>query len=329
MRCSGYLFAHSAGEALSLLAELDGAGRVIAGGTDLMLAPGEAASATLVDISQIQELRYIEQRGERLHVGSLCTHEDLATSPLLHERAAALAAAAAAVGSPQIRSVGTVGGNVMNALPAADTAIALAALGATADVLGPGGTRETDLLTLYAGVGRSTVDPAREILTGFSFRIPRGSSFQRLAKRKALALPVLNAAAALWDDGEGGARTEVGIAVGPVATTPWRATEAERLVRGHAPTRELIEQAARTAMTTAVCRDSIRSCALYRQFMVEVLVRRALLEATGLAPTGREAAGPGTRSSAVRGRAHRAAPGRTDGGAFDQDAPASRRGGDR
>ncbi len=287
MRCAAYLIAESADQALSLLAELDGTGRVIAGGTDLSLDRSLADDVTLVDISRLRELRCIEERDGHLHVGALCTHTDLTTSPLLRRKAAALSAAAASVGSPQIRNLGTVGGNVVNALPAADTAIALTALHATAEVLGPDGPRKTDLLSLYAGVGRSTVDTSREIVTGFSFLIPSGSGFQRLAKRKALALPVLNAAAAVWRDG-GPECYDVGIAVGPVAVTPWRAEEAEGVLRGKEATREAIDLAARTALTTAVCRDSIRSCALYRQFMVEVLVRRALSEAAGL-----DAADPG------------------------------------
>lgn len=270
--------AESADHALALLTELDGAGRVIAGGTDLMLAHTPARLTTLVDISRLSEWRSIEHRGDRIRVGALCTHNDLATSALLQERAVALVRAAAAVGSPQIRMVATVGGNVVNALPAADAAIALAALGATAEVRGAAGTREVDLLSLYAGVGKSTIDPTREILTGFSFPIPSGSGFQRLARRKALALPVLNVAAALWMD-DGLACSDVRISIGPVAPAPWRALEAEHVLRGSVPTRETISRAAHTAMTTAVCRDSIRACSLYRQSMVQVLVRRALLQA--------------------------------------------------
>jgi carbon-monoxide dehydrogenase medium subunit len=270
--------AESADHALALLTELDGTGRVIAGGTDLMLDQRTGSARVLVDISRLPEWRSIEQRGDRIHVGALCTHNDLATSALLQERAAALSLAAAAVGSPQIRVVGTVGGNVVNALPAADTAIALAALGATAEVRSAAGTREADLLSLYAGVGKSTIDPTREILTGFSFPIPSGSGFKRLARRKALALPVLNVAAAVWMD-DGLACSDVRISIGPVAPAPWRALEAEHVLRGSVLTRETISRAAHTAMATAVCRDSIRACSLYRQSMVQVLVRRALLQA--------------------------------------------------
>jgi len=290
MRCAAYLIAETADQALSLLAELDGTGRVIAGGTDLTLDSKLPETTTMVDISRVKDLRYIEERDGYLHVGALCTHTDLARSSLLRRKAAALSAAAASVGSPQIRNLGTVGGNVVNALPAADTAIALTALRATAHILGPDGPRTADLLSLYAGVGRSTVDTSREIVTGFSFPIPSGSGFQRLAKRKALALPVLNAAAAVWRN-DGPECYDVGISVGPVAVTPWRADEAEAVLRGKEPTREAIDLAAHTALTTAVCRDSIRSCALYRQFMVEVLVRRALEAATSAPASATNASG--------------------------------------
>ena len=282
VHCEHYLTATSLEEAIGLLREHAGRSRVVAGGTDLVLelGRGKQDAVTLVDLTGIASLRYIREVDGVLHVGALSTHQDLVSSPLLRAKAAALALAAAAVGSPQIRRVGTVGGNLVNARPAADTAIALLALGARVRVFGDCGEREMGMIDLYAGVGRCTLDAGAEILTEVLFPIPSGSGFQRLARRKALALPIINAAAAFTLDADGACRN-AGVAVGPMAPVPWRSREAEAVLRGRPVDADAIEAAAEAAMSEVTCRDSIRACAEYRRPMVGVLVKRALLQAAG------------------------------------------------
>jgi carbon-monoxide dehydrogenase medium subunit len=282
----GYLVASSVSEALDHLRRLDGRARVVAGGTDLVLELAERESrlvagerVTLVDVSGIDELRGVWEADGRLHVGAATTHREVGSSALVCERAPALAAAALAVGSPQVREVGTIGGNVVNALPAADSAIALTALDAQATVATIGGqTRTQPLNALYAGVGRSTVDTAAEIVTELSFPVPTASAFQRLARRKALALPILNAAVALDYDAHL-VCTRARIAVGPLDVRPWRALDAEQALEGARLSDDLLAIAARAAEGAARCRDSVRACSLYRKPMVRVLVERALRDA--------------------------------------------------
>lgn len=275
-------------EALAELGARDGRARVVAGATDLVIdiAKERKATACVVDVRQIAELHGIaETPGGGLSIGAATTHADLAASALVRRDYAALAAAAAAVGSLQIRNQGTVGGNVVNAQPAADTAVALAALDATAEIAGPepGRRRIVSLPELYTGdVGRSAVDSTREILTRFFIAEGSGgsgSSFQRLTRRKALALPMLNCAIVLQVESDRIAWCR--IAMGPVATVPFRCAAAERIVTGLRVDDEAGIQAAADAVTAEACpRDScLRGSAEYRCIVAGTLAHRGLREA--------------------------------------------------
>jgi CO/xanthine dehydrogenase FAD-binding subunit len=237
MKWEKYLFPASVAEALSMLAEYAGQARVIAGGTDLVpqLKKKERTVKCLVDVSRIAELKGIHEQGGVIRVGAGVTHQQIAASALLQQRAAALADGAAAVGSPQIRCMGTVGGNIVNAQPAADTAIPLLALGAEAEIASRDGVRWEPLEELYVRPGVSRIDASAEIMVALRFPAlhgKRGSAFARLAKRRSLSLPILNAAvvACLSDDGT--IFEDIRLALGPVALTPFRPRKAEEALRG-------------------------------------------------------------------------------------------------
>ena len=119
-------------DALTLLEQAKGRGRVIAGGTDLtlQLRRGEYAADLLVDITGIEELRQIREDNGWIYIGAAVTHAEVAKNPLILKEATALAEGCAQVGSPQIRNIATLVGNVISAQPAADGAIPLTALGA-------------------------------------------------------------------------------------------------------------------------------------------------------------------------------------------------------
>jgi CO/xanthine dehydrogenase FAD-binding subunit len=278
-----YLFPQSVEEALEMLQAHGGKARIIAGGTDLALQcqRGRNPARVMVDITNIPSLGSIEERDGSIYIGAGVTHSQVANSPLIRSRAAVLAEACGSVGGPQIRNVGTLVGNVANALPAADGAIGLFALDAEAEVAEGAGRRWMPIADLYAGVGRSTVDSCQAMVTQLRFRglgDGTGSAFERLAKRKALILPILNAGVALW--AEEGAVQKARIAIGPVATTPFVATEAAQSLVGRAPGDAEVADAARLAAEAAQPRYSLlRGSAEYRKSMVEVLVRRALTRA--------------------------------------------------
>ncbi|MEW8958799.1 MAG: FAD binding domain-containing protein [Moorella sp. (in: firmicutes)] len=277
-----YLIANSTEEALAMLAARPGA-RIIAGGTDLVIDLKEEKRQvnTLVDVSRIPELKVIEEKDGEIILGGAVTHAEAAAAKLIRKKLPALAAAAAAVGSPQIRNVGTLGGNVVNAQPAADTAVALVALGAVATILGSAGERRVPVENLFEGVGRSKVDSGREILTHFSIPIwgdGEGSAFKRLSPRRALSLPMLNTAVRVQV--RGGRCTRARICIAPVAPRPFLCEEAAAILVGAEPRPEVIARAAAAAKEAARPRDSLlRGSGAYRKEMTAVLVGRALEEA--------------------------------------------------
>ncbi|WP_258360715.1 FAD binding domain-containing protein [Moorella sulfitireducens] len=296
-----YLIATSAAEALAMLAARPGA-RLIAGGTDLVidLKEGKRQVNTLVDISRIPELKVIKEANGEVILGGAATHAEVAASQFIQDKLPALAAAAAAVGSPQIRNVGTLGGNVVNAQPAADTAVALVALGAVATILGPQGARRVAVEDLYEGVGRSRVDAGREILTHFTVPLwgeGEGSAFARLSPRRALSLPMLNTAVRVQV--AGGKCTRARICIAPVAPRPFLCAEAAAVLIGAEPCPEVIARAAAAAREAARPRDSLlRGSGAYRKDMTSVLVRQTLAEAFTRA-TGQKIGGPGLQAGAT------------------------------
>jgi CO/xanthine dehydrogenase FAD-binding subunit len=289
MKWEKYLIPASIEEALTMLADHQGTARVVAGGTDLVpqLKRKERKVSCLVDISRLPELRAIELQGEMVHIGACVTHEQLASSMLIRERARALAEGASAVGSPQIRCMGTVGGNIVNAQPAADTAIPLLALDAEAEIASSVGVRIAALENLFVKPGESTVDATSEILVSVRFQAldaSEGSAFERLAKRKALSLPILNAAVVARLDGTGTAFGDVRLALGPVALTPFRVRKAEEALRGRPVEVEAVASALEIASQEAQPRSNpLRASREYRQEMVKVLLRRGLERAVQLA----------------------------------------------
>jgi CO/xanthine dehydrogenase FAD-binding subunit len=289
MKWEKYLFPASLEEALSMLAEHKGEARVIAGGTDLVpqLKSKERRVKCLVDVSRLPELKGIHRQDDVIRIGAAITHQTLASSKLLQEHASALAEGAAAVGSPQIRYMGTIGGNVVNAQPAADTAIPLLALGAEAEIASSGGTRREPLENLYVRPGESKVDASSEILVALRFPAAGrngGSAFTRLAKRRSLSLPILNAAVAVRLNGDGKVLEDVSLALGPVALTPFRARKAEEALRGQAVEEQIIASALELASQESQPRTNpVRGSAEYRREMVKVLLGRALERAVAAA----------------------------------------------
>jgi len=283
-----YLFPASVEEALDMLANYDGRARLVAGGTDLILElrEGKREVEALVDITRIPGLDAIELDNGIIILGAAVTYRQVIDSPLLQAKAPVLVEASRKVGSPQIRNVGTLVGNVINAMPAADGAMALLALGAELEIASPEGRRWAPIETLYEGPGRSKVDPSREMVTAVRFPAlgqNQGSAFERLARRKALALPVLNVAVVVaLDEGH---FQDARIAMGPVAPTPFRARGAEEMLRGAPSNSETIQRAAEMAAGEARPRSSLlRASAAYRKEVLVVLVRRALTRAVAKVP---------------------------------------------
>jgi carbon-monoxide dehydrogenase medium subunit len=282
-----YLFPATVQEALEMLTAHPGQSQIIAGGTDLVLQRkrGQCPATVIVDITRIPDLDLIVERDGFIVLGCQVTHAQVARSPLIRRKAGVLALACGSVGGLATRNVGTLVGNVVNALPAADGAVALFALDAEIEVADAGGRRWMPIAELYVGVGQCVLDPCAQMVTAIRFRSlepGQASAYQRLANRKALALPTLAVGAVVGV--RDGVCDAVRIAVGPVAPTPFRARQAEAALRGQPPTSEAIAHAAELAGQAAQPRDSLlRGSSDYRRAMVGVLVRRALAEAVARA----------------------------------------------
>jgi carbon-monoxide dehydrogenase medium subunit len=278
-----YEFATSVEHALELLAAHGGSAQLIAGGTDLLLQSqrGTCPATVMVDITRIPGLAQIEERDGHILIGAQVTHAQVAASPLVRQKAALLSAASARVGGPQTRNAGTLVGNVINAQPAADGAVALFALDAELEVATPENRRWEPITEIYRGVGACSIDACHEMVTAIRFRPLTeacGCGYQRLARRKALTLPTLVVAAVLQMKGDSIAAAR--IAVGPVAPTPFRAADAEAFLVGKTPDDDTFAHAGALAAEKAQPRDSlIRGSREYRTAMVVVFVRRALAEA--------------------------------------------------
>jgi len=259
-----YVCPQSVEEALAALAAGGGEARVIAGGTDLVLQlqRGERRASRLVDVSRIEALRGIYEADGFILIGAAVTHSEVASSRMMRDSAAVLAQAAAEVGSPEIRNVATLGGNVVNAQPAADTALALLVLDAEAEIVGTAGARWVPLADLYKTAGVSAVDSTAEMVRAFRFRPSTGqtaSAYRRLGKCKSIALPVLCAATVVTIEGE---RFEsAAIALGPVAPWPMRARSAEAYLAGRPVTAAVMDHAASVARRETDPRDSLLRCA--------------------------------------------------------------------
>ncbi len=277
--------ASSIDEAISLLQ--NGRGKIIAGGTDLVLDlnEGRLTPETLVDITEIPELMQIREERESLFIGGAVTHRQAHESTLIKQYAPALSEGCGHVGSFQIRNVATIAGNVVNAQPAADSAVPLAVMNPTFLVRGQEGVRKLSMDEMYVGFGKSGLDSTREILTGILIDKEvkgEGSAYERLELRKALALPMLCVAARVHIDA--GSIVWARIAMAPVGVGPVRAQAAEEYLAGKDYCSEVLEEAGRLALEDANPRSNLlRGSREYRMDTLPVIVRRALKRAGEIA----------------------------------------------
>lgn len=262
--------------ALEMMATLEIA-QPIAGGSDLIpqFKDEGCKPKHLVDLGLIQELNGIMEEGNRVLIGPTTTHTQVASSKLIEEKDPALHEAVKWMGSVQIRNRGTIGGNLCNASPAADTAPPLLVHSAEVQVMSLDGSRWMPLVDFFVDSKVTVLEPD-ELLTGIRFPVVAGasSSFQRIGRRRGFTLSVVDVAA--YVERDGGSLGDVKIAVGAVAPTPIRLVKVEEGLRGRKVTYELVEEAGRMVSEAVNPRDSARSSAEYKRDMAGVLVRRAL-----------------------------------------------------
>jgi CO/xanthine dehydrogenase FAD-binding subunit len=271
-------------EALKLMARYGRKASVLAGGTDLLVAMKnrEKVPEHLINLKGIAKLKGIhfdKQKGMTL--GALTTLAELERSSLVKEKYRPLWDAITVMASPQVRTLGTVGGNLCGAVPSADTAPPLIVLGASVKLVGPKGKRSVPVESFFTGPKESVLKK-NEILTEISIPKPSPSSagvYLKLMRRNALDLALVGVAAYLRFDSKKKVCKEARIALGAVAPTPIRVFEAEKALVNKEVNESCAVEAAKAA--SVVCRpiSDMRASQEYRCSMVEVLVKRAILEA--------------------------------------------------
>jgi xanthine dehydrogenase FAD-binding subunit len=279
-------------DAIGFMREHAGVAMPIAGGTDVLIDTriGRASPEWLVDLSPLDALAGIELDGEELRIGALTKIRAIELDDELARRAAALVEAARVLGSVQIRTMATVGGNICHATPSAEMPPALLAHDATAEIAGPAGVRSLPLAALFAGPGRTTL-AAGELLTGLRLRAPdsaSGSCYLRQTVRWSMDLAGVGVAAFVEVDGEKVAQARV--ALGAVAPVPLLVPEAAEAVVGGGLTSATADEAGSRAAAACSPITDARGTQQYRRDVVAVLVPRALriawLRATGGWPAG-------------------------------------------
>jgi CO/xanthine dehydrogenase FAD-binding subunit len=268
-------------EACRLLWEFRGAAKIIAGGTDLVigLRSGDLRPRCLIDITRIEELRRIVEEKGRIIIGAGVTHSEISSSPIVKKYGGVLSKAATWIGSPQIRNLGTLGGNIVNASPAADMVPALMVLNAVGRILSFEGEKEIPLDQLFRGPYETNLKP-HEILAQVKFpKLPAAakSSFIRLARREAMAIARMSVAVVLQM--ENGRIEEIRISAGSIAPAPQRMSEAEALLKGRSPDEEGLRLAACQISETMIRTSGIRPSTSYKKPVVEALFIRAVKQA--------------------------------------------------
>ncbi len=289
MRTFDYSAPETIDEAVSLLKAAGGSARPLAGGTDLVVQMKERATrfpypATIVSLDRVSELRGVDfSETDGLRVGAGATMTNVASHPAVRERYAALAEGAGVVGSLQTMNMATIGGNVCNAAPSADTAPPLLVYEAAAVIVGPDGRRTLPIAEFFRGPGETALAPD-ELLAELRLPVPpsgTGAAFQRNTPRKQMDIAVVGVAVALTLSGDTIERARV--ALGAVAPTPLRATGAEAALQGQTADEETFARAAEAAVQDSSPITDIRASAEYRRHLVKVMTTRLLAEAANRA----------------------------------------------
>ncbi|MFQ6110791.1 MAG: FAD binding domain-containing protein, partial [Nitrospinota bacterium] len=266
-----YLEPKTLKQASSMLLKYKRNARLLAGGTDLLvgLKGGWTKARYIINLKKVpglDGLRFSQRQG--LRFGALTTWHSLMSHPAVGEHYPILYEACRLVGSRQIRNVGTIGGNLCHASPAADAALPLLALDATCTIFGPRKERKVPVRELFAGPGRTSLKPG-EILTEIQVPPPlkgAGSCFIKFSPRKAMDLAMVGVGAVMRV--KGGRVEDVRIALGAVAPTPIRARRAEKVLLDGEPGEELISRAAEQAASECRPISDFRASGEYRREMV-------------------------------------------------------------
>jgi carbon-monoxide dehydrogenase medium subunit len=295
MRAFDFYAAKDSSDAVALLAQHGPKVKVIAGGTDLLadlkFSAASHAPAVVVDISRADDLRGIAMTDQGLRIGSLVTHTEIMESPVIRDLFPALVDAAHTIGAVQTRNLGTLGGNLVTAVPSVDSGPTLVALDAIVTIAGTAGRRQLPLAEFFVGP-RKTVLKSDELLVEIIIpkeNVGKPTHFLKFGLRKGQALALVNVAASFWVDWDKNTFMAPRVALGAVAPKVVHAVSAEQYLEGKAITPEAMAEAGRLAVNVAKPINDMRASAAYRRDLVAILTKRALEGAFELAQKKRKA----------------------------------------
>ncbi|MBA7596954.1 Carbon monoxide dehydrogenase medium chain [subsurface metagenome] len=274
-----YLKPDSIKETISILSQFGEKAQILNGGTDLIVEMRDKIIQPeyLVDIKAIPQLNRITyNKQDGLNIGATVTLNEISNSKAVQTHYPILVKACKTVGSYQVRNRATLVGNICNASPAADTAPPLLVLEAKVNIIGPTGEKIVPINQFFTGVKKNilkkgeivtsiTIPPIKDKWTGV---------YLKQGRRKDVDLATVGVAVVCIRD-------EVRIALGAVAPVPVRAFKTEELLKGKIIDESLLEKAGKSALTEVSPISDVRSSQEYREEIIKVLVRRAILQAKG------------------------------------------------
>ncbi len=274
-----YLAPKTINEACLLLSKYEGTAKIMAGGTDLLVSVKQKkiTPSYVVNIKGIPKLDYIHYNQKKgLRIGTLVTLQSIAISPIIREKFGLLQTACNKIGMPQVRNMGTIGGNICNGGPSQDSLPSLLVLGARLKVVSLQRERIVPIDEFFIGPFQTALDQT-ELLTEIQIPTPPPGSagcYRWLSKLNEVDETLVGVAVLMTADSTGKVCRDIKIGLGSVAPTPIRATQAEKMLRGKKIESKTIELTARVAAEET----SPRSRAQYRRQMTSILVKQAIVE---------------------------------------------------
>jgi len=248
-------------------------------GTDIIVAErnNRIHYPRLLNIYNLEELKYIRENNDHITIGSMVTHADIESNTIIVKKFPALAEAVSSIGCPQIRFRGTIAGNVCHASPAADSLAALYVRDCEVLLASVEGSRELNIRDFVTGPGSIAIAP-NEIVTGFKIPVKKfdHSFYLSLRQRKSLACNKVSLTFESTKGAIGNSLADISLAFGAVAPTVIKATQTEEFLREKVITADIVEQARNLARSEVNPIDDVRSSAEYRQEMCGVLLEKAL-----------------------------------------------------
>ena len=285
MKPFSYVAPTSLDEAYKVLAQADGPGsvRAIVGGSDLIdqMKQDRRTPSVVLDVKHIPEMNRLEWvAGEGLHLGAAVSCTDTAAFQAVRDNYDSLVESTLLIGSIQIQNRASVGGNICNSTPSADTVPGLITYDARVVLVGPGGRREVVLEEFFTGPGQNVMAPDELMLETIVPPPPPNSSghYLRFIPRNEMDIAVVGVGSMLALEPGTTRCVRARIALASVAPTPVRAMAAEQVLEGKEVTEDLIREAGEAAVEAASPISDVRGSVEYRIELVKVLTRRTLAQ---------------------------------------------------